>query len=269
VTPLICLLLRGLDEQMRWLWPEHGRPTSSVLLFLGGLLGAAGVEGCKMAALRWLCERPWEKWAPLGAAFGVLEAVGVFVSWALARQTLGPLAPFSATLFIAAANALLLHLALGRLAAGVAHPPGGPWLAFGLASCVYAVLATGPAALLMLLPEPPAPLLEHQPSAMFVVLLGLALLVRRRVRWPAEASDPGPAREFLAGAGFLILVLALVTPAAKALLAPDWAAGCPQRFSGRPDCASWRSCSLANSCSPGCGKKRLLVRRYRRPTGPG
>ncbi len=227
VAPLICLLLRGLDEQMRSLWPEHRQATSSALLLLGGLFGVAGIEACKMAALRWICARPWEDWAPVGAAFGVLEAIGVLVSWALARQALGPLAPFSATLLVAAANALLLHSALGRLAAGAARPPGDPWLAFGLASCAYAAFAVGPAALLMLLPDLLAPLLEHQPFGMFFVLLGFALLVRRRVEWPAKASAPGPAREFLAGAGTLVLVLALVIPVTKALLAPDWAARLP------------------------------------------
>ena len=227
VIPLVGLLLRSLGELAGPLWPEHVQAVSLVLVLLGGLLNAAGIEAGKVAALSWVCARRWEDWAPLGAAFGFLKAIGVVVSWALAHQALGPLAPFSATLLITAANVLLLHLALGRLAAGAARSPGTPLLAFGLASLTGAAFASGPAALLMLSPVAPIRLLDQQPLAMLAVLLGFAVLVRRWVPWPVEATATGPAREFLAGAGGLVLVSAVVLPVVQASLAPDAPARLP------------------------------------------
>ncbi|WP_343895657.1 hypothetical protein [Craurococcus roseus] len=200
---------------------------SFILVLLGGLLNAAGIEAGKMAALAWICARQWEDWVPLGAAFGLFKATGVLVSWALLHQTFGSLAPFSITLLVAATNVLLLHLALGRLAAGVARSPGNPWLAFGLASLASAAFTSGPAALLMLLPAQAVRFLDQQPLALLAVLLGFALLVRSRVPWPVEATATGPAREFLAGAGGLVVGSALVFPVAQALLAPNGLARLP------------------------------------------
>jgi hypothetical protein len=79
----------------------------------------------------------------------------------------------------------------------------------------------------MFLPDLLAPLLEYRPLVVFAVPLGFALLVRRWVPRPVEASAPGPAREFLAGAGALILALALAVPVVQVLAAPDRSARLP------------------------------------------
>lgn len=143
VLALTGLFLRTLRALAEALPADHGWPLPLMLSLIGGLLGAAGVEACKMAAVRWICLRRWEGWAPLGVAFGVLKAVGVLVSWTLDRLSFGQFIAFSATLFVAAARALLLHFALGRLATGAARRPGSPWLAFGLAACAHVVFANG------------------------------------------------------------------------------------------------------------------------------
>jgi hypothetical protein len=95
-------------------------------------------------------------------------------------------------LFIGAANALLLHQIVGRLAARVARAPGSPWLAFALASCVHAVFAVGPTSLLLFSRSLPSlPLMQYTLVAVFALLLSLALLVWRFVPWPVEAAERG------------------------------------------------------------------------------
>ena len=183
---------------------------------------AATVEGCKAAALVWPLRRQWDRWALLGFAFGLLQAATLLLGWLSDRTQFGPrIAPFSPMLLVAAANLVILHWALGRIAASAARPPGGPWLAVLLATVASALVALLPLQPLVFLVQLPREAFMAEPWIKAAMPTLLALAVWRWLPPPSEHAPRGPARAIAVALMGLVCCAAGANAVAIAILGPD------------------------------------------------
>ena len=166
----IVLLILGRAGDTPWLEP---------LLQLPTLLHAVGGEAAKLAARAWLCRRQWEDWATLGLLYGLFSALTLLLGGLAMLMHAATLA-LSGVLLAAAASAVLLHAATGRLAAGVARRRG-PWVALAVASVLMAVFTLVPSLLQDLRPEQLGVLRGRVTYALLAVHAAFALLVWRMV----------------------------------------------------------------------------------------
>lgn len=183
-----------------------GRNSAFASLLVGvisAFILAVCLEVSKFIALIWLLRRRWDKWAPLSAVFGFIYAASLLLRWIVFGLRPDTEISVYAGLFYLAAKIVLLHWALGRLAAAAALRPGGP----GFALLTVSLVST----LISLLPLQPAIFLIDIPTALLTAprwLLDVPLILFILAVWkwlPATLAhqEYGPAR-------WIALILALL-----------------------------------------------------------
>ncbi len=182
-----------------------GRNSSLASVFvsiISALILATALEASKFVSLFWPLRRRWDQWAPLSAVFGFVYAASLLLRWIVFGLRPDTDISVYAGLIYLAAKIVLLHWALGRLAAVVAVPPGGPWFALSTVSLVSALVS--------LLPLQPAIFFIDLPTAVLTApqwLLDVPLILFILAVWkwlPTTLGHQayGPAR-------WIIIILAL------------------------------------------------------------
>ena len=182
-----------------------GRNSSLASVFvsiISALILATALEASKFVSLFWPLRRRWDQWAPLSAVFGFVYAASLLLRWIVFGLRPDTDISVYAGLIYLAAKIVLLHWALGRLAAVAAIPPGGPWFAFSTVSLVSALVS--------LLPLQPAIFFIDLPTALLTApqwLLDVPLILFILAVWkwlPTTLGHQayGPAR-------WIIIILAL------------------------------------------------------------
>jgi hypothetical protein len=169
---------------------------------ISALILATALEASKFVSLFWPLRRRWDQWAPLSAVFGFVYAASLLLRWIVFGLRPDTDISVYAGLIYLAAKIVLLHWALGRLAAVVAVPPGGPWFALSTVSLVSALVS--------LLPLQPAIFFIDLPTAVLTApqwLLDVPLILFILAVWkwlPTTLGHQayGPAR-------WIIIILAL------------------------------------------------------------
>lgn len=182
-----------------------GRNSSLASVFvsiISSLILATALEASKFVSLFWPLRRRWDQWAPLSAVFGFVYAASLLLRWIVFGLRPDTDISVYVGLIYLAAKIVLLHWALGRLAAVAAVPPGGPWFALSTVSLVSALVS--------LLPLEPAIFFIDLPTAVLTApqwLLDVPLILFILAVWkwlPTTLGHQayGPAR-------WIIIILAL------------------------------------------------------------
>ncbi|MFN7307815.1 MAG: hypothetical protein ACK5TQ_14730 [Acetobacteraceae bacterium] len=202
VTGPANLLVQLLAAQIISALGRNSALASVIISVVTASILSVVLEVSKFTALIWPLKRCWNQWAPLGATFGFIYAVSLLFRWFIYDLSPNADTGVYVGLIYLAAKIAFLHWALGRLAASIVLPPGGPGLALVTVSIVSSLIS--------LLPLQPAVFFIDLPTAVLTApqwLLDVPFALLLLAVWkslPASTVHQayGPAR-------WIVVILAL------------------------------------------------------------
>ena len=161
LTGLANFFFQILAEQIISALGRNSAFASLLVSVISTFILAVALEVSKFIALIWLLRRRWDQWAPLSVVFGFIYAASLLLRWIVFGLLPDTDISVYAGLIYLAAKIVLLHWALGRLAAAAALRPDGPWFALLTVSLVSTLIS--------LLPLQPAIFLIDLSSALLTI----------------------------------------------------------------------------------------------------